>query len=110
MVIECCSWEGSYSTFYGLIGERFYRLNRIWFDCFGQAFREYYETFHRYGMGCLWNIERFKDPEVGISCRGVSAPDNPKDTRFSIIYIVTTLRSTSPWPRRTSGYVHSNSH
>ncbi|EJF62692.1 MIF4G-domain-containing protein [Dichomitus squalens LYAD-421 SS1] len=59
MIIECCSQERSYSTFYGLIGERFCRLNRVWFDCFEQAFREYYETIHRYETNRLRNIARF---------------------------------------------------
>ena len=139
MVIECCPQERSYSTFYGLIGERFCRLNRVWFDCFEQAFREYYETIHRYETNRLrniarffghllasdavsWNVfdciqlteedttsssrifikilfqeitesmglkvvaERFKDPEVRMSCRGMFPMDNPKDTRFAINY------------------------
>lgn len=139
MIIECCSQERSYSTFYGLIGERFCRLNRVWFDSFEEAFREYYETIHRYETnrlrniarffghllasdGISWNVfdsvklteedttsssriflkilfteitesmglktvvERFKDPEVRMSCRGMFPMDNPKDTRFSINY------------------------
>ncbi|KAI1783410.1 MIF4G-domain-containing protein [Ganoderma leucocontextum] len=139
MIIECCSQERSYSSFYGLIGERFCRLNRVWFDCFEEAFREYYETIHRYETNRLrniarffghllasdavsWNVfdciklteeettsssrifikilfteisesmglktvaERFKDPEVRMSCRGMFPLDNPKDTRFSINY------------------------
>ncbi|KAI0737902.1 hypothetical protein C8Q80DRAFT_1263008 [Daedaleopsis nitida] len=139
MIIECCSQERSYSTFYGLIGERFCRLNRVWFDSFEQAFREYYETIHRYETNRLrniarffghlvasdavsWNVldciklteedttsssrifikimftevnesmgiktvaERFKDPEVKMSCRGMFPMDNPKDTRFAINY------------------------
>lgn len=59
MIIECCSQERSYSTFYGLVGERFSRLNRIWTDCFEQAFRTYYETIHRYETNRLRNIARF---------------------------------------------------
>ncbi|KAI0831662.1 armadillo-type protein [Trametes gibbosa] len=139
MIIECCSQERSYSTFFGLIGERFCRINRIWFDCFEQAFRDYYETIHRYETNRLrniarffghlvatdavsWNVldciklteddttsssrifikimfnevtesmglktvtERFKDPEVRASCRGMFPMDNPKDTRFAINY------------------------
>ncbi|KAH9857566.1 hypothetical protein C2E23DRAFT_747960 [Lenzites betulinus] len=139
MIIECCSQERSYSTFFGLIGERFCRINRVWFDCFEQAFRDYYETIHRYETNRLrniarffghlvatdavsWNVldciklteddttsssrifikimfnevtesmglktvaERFKDPEVRASCRGMFPMDNPKDTRFAINY------------------------
>ncbi|KAI8999086.1 hypothetical protein BD414DRAFT_144616 [Trametes punicea] len=59
MIIECCSQERSYSPFYGLIGERFCKLNKVWFDCFEQAFRDYYETIHRYETNRLRNIARF---------------------------------------------------
>ena len=59
MIIECCSQERSYSTFYGLVGERFSKLNRVWTDCFEQAFRNYYETVHRYETNRLRNIARF---------------------------------------------------
>ena len=59
MVIECCSQERSYSTFYGLVGERFCRLNRVWFDCFETVFGEYYDTIHRYETNRLRNIAKF---------------------------------------------------
>ncbi|KAJ3504958.1 hypothetical protein NLJ89_g7666 [Agrocybe chaxingu] len=59
MIIECCSQERSYSTFYGLIGERFSKLNRVWTDCFEQAFSNYYTTIHRYETNRLRNIARF---------------------------------------------------
>ncbi|KAH8100198.1 armadillo-type protein [Cristinia sonorae] len=59
MVIECCSQERSYSTFYGLIGERFCKLNRVWNECFEQAFGNYYTTIHRYETNRLRNISRF---------------------------------------------------
>ncbi|KAF8177606.1 MIF4G-domain-containing protein [Pholiota molesta] len=59
MIIECCSQERSYSTFYGLIGERFSKLNRVWTDSFEQAFTNYYTTIHRYETNRLRNIARF---------------------------------------------------
>jgi pre-mRNA-splicing factor CWC22 len=59
MVIECCSQERSYSTFYGLIGERFCKLNRVWTDSFEEAFNNYYTTIHRYETNRLRNIARF---------------------------------------------------
>ncbi|KIL68520.1 hypothetical protein M378DRAFT_176690 [Amanita muscaria Koide BX008] len=58
MIIECCSQERSYSTFYGLVAERFSKLNRVWTDCFELAFRNYYETIHRYETNRLRNIAR----------------------------------------------------
>jgi len=59
MIIECCSQERSYSNFYGLIGERFSKLNRVWTDSFEQAFNNYYTTIHRYETNRLRNIARF---------------------------------------------------
>lgn len=58
MVIECCSQERSYSTFYGLVSERFSKLNRVWNECYERAFETYYETIHRYETNRLRNIAR----------------------------------------------------
>jgi pre-mRNA-splicing factor CWC22 len=59
MVIECCSQERTYSKFYGLIGERFAKLNRLWTEHFENAFVEKYETIHRYETNRLRNVARF---------------------------------------------------
>jgi pre-mRNA-splicing factor CWC22 len=59
MIIECCSQERSYSQFYGLIGERFCKLNRVWTENFQEAFQKYYDTIHRYETNKLRNIGRF---------------------------------------------------
>ncbi|KAL2813613.1 hypothetical protein BDW59DRAFT_154735 [Aspergillus cavernicola] len=59
MVIECCSQERTYSKFYGLIGERFAKINRLWSDLFESAFAKYYDTIHRYETNRLRNIARF---------------------------------------------------
>ena len=58
MVIECCSQERSYSTFYGLTSERFCKLNRVWCECYERAFETYYDTIHRYETNRLRNIAR----------------------------------------------------
>ncbi|KAI9039682.1 MIF4G-domain-containing protein [Aspergillus affinis] len=59
MIIECCSQERTYSKFYGLIGERFSKINRFWSDLFEAAFAKYYDTIHRYETNRLRNIARF---------------------------------------------------
>ncbi|KAH8431829.1 pre-mRNA-splicing factor CWC22 [Aspergillus melleus] len=59
MIIECCSQERTYSKFYGLIGERFSKINRLWSDLFEAAFAKYYDTIHRYETNRLRNIARF---------------------------------------------------
>lgn len=59
MVVECCSQERTFSKFYGLIGERFSKINRLWADLFEASFAQYYETIHRYETNRLRNIARF---------------------------------------------------
>ena len=59
MIIECSSQERTYSKFYGLIGERFAKLNRLWTELFEAAFAKYYDTIHRYETNRLRNIARF---------------------------------------------------
>ncbi|KAK5950956.1 pre-mRNA-splicing factor cwc22 [Knufia fluminis] len=59
MIVECCSQEKTYSKFFGLVGERFAKLNRLWTDLFEQAFAKYYDTIHRYETNKLRNIARF---------------------------------------------------
>ena len=59
MIVECCSQERSYSKFYGLMGERFCKLNLVWAKAFEVIFRTYYDTIHRYETNRLRNIARF---------------------------------------------------
>lgn len=59
MIVECCSQERTYSKFYGLIGERFAKINRLWSDLFEAAFAKYYDTIHRYETNRLRNIAQF---------------------------------------------------
>lgn len=70
MVIECCSQERTYSKFYGLIGERFAKLNRLWADLFEAAFAKYYDTIHRYETNRLRNIGRFFGHMLGSGGTG----------------------------------------
>ncbi|KAK0775507.1 pre-mRNA-splicing factor cwc22 [Friedmanniomyces endolithicus] len=59
MIIECCSQERTYNKFFGLIGERFCKLNRLWKDLFKQMFAKYYDTIHRYETNRLRIIAQF---------------------------------------------------
>ncbi|RCH81550.1 pre-mRNA-splicing factor cwc22, partial [Rhizopus azygosporus] len=58
MVIECCSQERTYLKYYGLMAERFCKLNRIWVDNFVHCFEEVYNTIHRYETNRLRNIAK----------------------------------------------------
>ncbi|KAK4507592.1 hypothetical protein PRZ48_001327 [Zasmidium cellare] len=59
MIIECCSQERTYNKFFGLIGERFCKLNRLWQDLFQDMFVKYFETIHRYETNRLRIIAQF---------------------------------------------------
>ncbi|EME89495.1 uncharacterized protein MYCFIDRAFT_160691 [Pseudocercospora fijiensis CIRAD86] len=59
MIIECCSQERTFNKFFGLIGERFCKLNRLWQDLFQDMFTKYYETIHRYETNRLRIIAQF---------------------------------------------------
>ena len=59
MIIECCSQERTYSKFYGLLGERFTKLNRLWTELFESSFAKFYDTIHRFETNRLRNIATF---------------------------------------------------
>ncbi|KAF2095619.1 MIF4G-domain-containing protein [Rhizodiscina lignyota] len=59
MLVECASQEKTYDKFYGLIGERFCKINRMWKELFEDAFAEYYSTIHRYETNRLRIISAF---------------------------------------------------
>ncbi|KAB8349842.1 hypothetical protein FH972_023855 [Carpinus fangiana] len=65
MIIESCSQRPTYEKFYGLIGERLAKLNRLWQDQFEEQFAKYYETIHRYETNRLRNIARFFGHVIG---------------------------------------------
>lgn len=59
MVIECCSQERTYEKFYGLIGERFSKINRGWAEAFQECFVTNYETIHRLETNPLRNVAKY---------------------------------------------------
>ncbi|KKF95653.1 Pre-mRNA-splicing factor cwc22 [Ceratocystis platani] len=59
MIMECCAQEHTYQKFFGLIGERFAKLNRTWTDLFEKQFATTYETIHRFETNRLRNVARF---------------------------------------------------
>ncbi|KAF2692059.1 MIF4G-domain-containing protein [Lentithecium fluviatile CBS 122367] len=59
MIVECASQERTYEKFYGMIGERFCKLNRMWADLFEEGFVTYYETIHRFETNRLRIIAQF---------------------------------------------------
>ncbi|KAH9934950.1 armadillo-type protein [Fomitopsis serialis] len=109
MIIECCSQERSYSTFYGLLTNRLRNIARFFghliatdsvswavLGCIklteddttssSRIFIKIMMQEVTESMGLKASVERFKDEEVRMTCRGMFPMDNPKDTRFAINY------------------------
>ncbi|KAI8800320.1 MIF4G-domain-containing protein [Cladochytrium replicatum] len=59
MIIECCSNERTYISFYGFLGERFSKLHRMWADAFANCFEKTYKEIHRYETNRLRNIAKY---------------------------------------------------
>lgn len=92
MIVECCSQEKTYTKFFGLIGERFAKINRLWCDLFEQAFTKYYETIHRYENNKLRNIamlfgHMFAEDAIGWHCLSVIHLNEDETTSSSRIFI-----------------------
>ncbi|KAK4062590.1 uncharacterized protein Triagg1_9831 [Trichoderma aggressivum f. europaeum] len=92
MIVECCSQEKTYTKFFGLIGERFAKINRLWCDLFEQAFAKYYETIHRYENNKLRNIamlfgHMFAADSLGWHCLSVIHLNEDETTSSSRIFI-----------------------
>ncbi|KAM0682920.1 pre-mRNA-splicing factor cwc22 [Mitosporidium daphniae] len=56
MIIECCSQEKAFTKFYGLLSERFCKLNQSWMAHFEASFVETYTTIHRLETNKIRNI------------------------------------------------------
>ncbi|KAF9978546.1 pre-mRNA-splicing factor cwc22 [Actinomortierella ambigua] len=59
MIVECCSQERTYESFYGLVGERFAKMERRWSEAFKECFATNYETVHRLETNPLRNVAKF---------------------------------------------------
>ena len=92
MIIECCSQERTFSKFYGLIGERFAKLNRIWATLFAEAFATTYEEIHRRETNQLRNVARFfghmiSSGAIGFEVLSVIHLNEDETTSSSRIFI-----------------------
>lgn len=60
VIMECCSQERVFSSFYGLLAERLCKLDpEIWAQTFEECFKDVYESIHRYETGRLRNLAIF---------------------------------------------------
>ncbi|KAF2867950.1 hypothetical protein BDV95DRAFT_580975 [Massariosphaeria phaeospora] len=70
MIVECASQERTYEKFYGQIGERFCKINRMWSDLFEEGFVHYYETIHRLETNRLRIVAQFFAHLLGTDAIG----------------------------------------
>ncbi|KAF2022191.1 MIF4G-domain-containing protein [Aaosphaeria arxii CBS 175.79] len=59
MIIDSAAENRTYEKFYGQIGERFCKLNRMWAELFEDNFVNYYETIHRLETNKLRIVAQF---------------------------------------------------
>lgn len=59
MILECCSQERTYLRYYGLLGERFAKLRRVYHTAFAELFGKQYELIHRLETAKLRNVAKF---------------------------------------------------
>ncbi|OAA33140.1 cell cycle control protein (Cwf22) [Moelleriella libera RCEF 2490] len=98
MIVECCSQEKTYTKFFGLIGERFAKINRLWCDLFEQSFARYYDTIHRYENNKLRNIAQLFGHMLGVDaigwhCLSVIHLNEEETTSSSRIFIKILFQS-----------------
>jgi pre-mRNA-splicing factor CWC22 len=70
MIVECASQERTFDKFYGNIGERFCKLNRLWQELFQDSFVKYYETIHRLETNRLRIVAQFFGHLLGTDAIG----------------------------------------
>ncbi|KAL8370327.1 hypothetical protein RB595_000622 [Gaeumannomyces hyphopodioides] len=92
LIVESCAQERTYSKFYGAIGERLAKINRLWTDLFERSFEHYYTNIHRYETNRLRNIARFfghvfSTDAIGWHCMSVVHLNEEETTSASRIFI-----------------------
>lgn len=92
MIVECCSQATTYQKFFGLIGERFAKINRLWNELFEQQFANTYDTIHRYETNRLRNVARFfghmfGSDAIGWHCMSTIVMTEDATTSSSRIFV-----------------------
>ncbi|XVE80865.1 hypothetical protein DITRI_Ditri15bG0015200 [Diplodiscus trichospermus] len=59
MLLECCSQERTYLRYYGLLGQRFCMINKIYQENFDKCFVQQYSMIHRLETNKLRNVAKF---------------------------------------------------
>ncbi|KAI4333634.1 hypothetical protein L6164_018415 [Bauhinia variegata] len=59
MLLECCSQERTYLRYYGLLGQRFCMINKVYQENFEKCFVQQYSMIHRLETNKLRNVGKF---------------------------------------------------
>ncbi|XVF65836.1 hypothetical protein PTKIN_Ptkin09bG0282800 [Pterospermum kingtungense] len=59
MILECCSQERTYLRYYGLLGQRFCMINKVYQENFDKCFVQQYSMIHRLETNKLRNVAKF---------------------------------------------------
>ncbi|XP_039066790.1 pre-mRNA-splicing factor CWC22 homolog [Hibiscus syriacus] len=59
MLLECCSQERTYLRYYGLLGQRFCMINKVYQENFDKCFVQQYSMIHRLETNKLRNVAKF---------------------------------------------------
>lgn len=59
MLLECCSQERTYLRYYGLLGQRFCMINKVYQENFDECFVKQYSMIHRLETNKLRNVAKF---------------------------------------------------
>jgi len=59
MIIDCCAQQRTYEKFFGLMGQRFCQVNKMYVEPFMKIFVDTYNTVHRLETGKLRNVAKF---------------------------------------------------
>ena len=92
MIVECSSQSRTFERFYGLIGERFSKINRLWQELFSESFASNYETIHRRESQQIRNVASFfghllSSEAIAFQCLSVVRLNEQETTSSSRIFI-----------------------
>ena len=59
IMLECCSQERTYLRYYGLLGQRFCMINKVYQENFETCFVQQYSMIHRLETNKLRNVAKF---------------------------------------------------
>ncbi|PVU95121.1 hypothetical protein BB561_002006 [Smittium simulii] len=99
MVVECCSQERAYKTFYGFVGERLCKVNSKLRLAFCEVFVECYTYIHRYETNHLRHIGNFFShlfsseaiPFTALSCIILTEDDTTASSRIFVKVLMQDL-------------------